>query len=400
MAIGDWVGRLGSIWVEGQVAQITRRPGMARVFLTLRDPAADVSLQTSVPASDLDSAPGEIVQGSLVVVSGRPTWYHPRGTLTFEVRSIRLRGEGELWAQIERRKRLLAAEGVFDQSRKKPLPFLPRRVGLICGRASAAEHDVLATARRRWPGVEVEIRNVPVQGPRTVPAVRAALAELDAAAEVDVIVIARGGGSIEDLLPFSDEGLIRAVVAAGTPVVAAIGHETDNPLLDLAADVRASTPTDAARRIVPDVIEETESIASARRRLRTIIGVRLSSEAASLRALRDRDALRNPAAGLLAPRHDQTANLRDRSRRALHTMITTADHSLHGDTARLRTLSPAATLERGYAIVQTATGAVVRDAADVERAQPLRVRLHHGHLDVDVAATHEATTSAAADPSA
>ena len=259
-SIGEWIGRLGRVWVEGQVTQVTRRPGQQTCFIVLRDTAAEMSLPVSCKRSLLDSLTPPLGEGARVVVWAQPQFYPVRGSLTFTAHEIRPVGVGALLARIEQLRSVLAAEGLFAAERKRPLPFLPRSVGLVTGRASAAERDVVDNARRRWPAVEVRVEPVAVQGPYAVTEIVAALQRLDADPQVDVIVLARGGGSMEDLLPFSDESLVRAVVASRTPVVSAVGHETDVPLVDHAADVRASTPTDAAKLVVPDVAEESARI--------------------------------------------------------------------------------------------------------------------------------------------
>ena len=263
----QWIDRLGAVWVEGQVTQVTRRPGQATVFLTLRDPVADMSVTVTCHRALLDALPGGLGEGAHVVVHAKARFFAGRGTLSFAADDIRPVGVGELLARLEQLRSVLAAEGLFAADRKRPLPFLPAVVGLICGRASAAEQDVVENARRRWPAVRFRVEEVAVQGPSAVTDVSAALQRLEDDTEVDVIVITRGGGSIEDLLPFSNEALVRAVAGCRTPVVSAIGHEQDTPLLDLVADVRASTPTDAAKRVVPDVLEELDRITAARRRL-------------------------------------------------------------------------------------------------------------------------------------
>src|SRR6266566_6889039 len=290
--VGDWVGRLGRIWVEGQIAELTKRGSTA--FLTLRDPVAAVSVRVICARAVLeaaDPAPGE---GARVVIWAKPEFNVARGSFALAALEIRAVGIGELLARLERLRRSLAAEGLFAAERKRPLPFLPATIGLICGRDSAAERDVLRNAAARWPAVRFRVEEAAVQGPYAVAEVTDALHRLDADREVQVIVIARGGGSVEDLLPFSDETLIRAVASCQTPVVSAIGHEQDSPLLDLVADVRASTPTDAARRVVPDVAEQAELIAQLRARARRRLAGRLDRELAWLTDIRSRPAISAP----------------------------------------------------------------------------------------------------------
>ena len=248
------------------------------MFLTLRDPVAAVSVRVICPRAVLDAADPPPAEGARVVVWAKPDFNTTRGSFSLSAIEIRAVGIGELLARLERLRRALAAEGLFAAERKRPLPFLPGKIGLICGRDSAAERDVLRNAARRWPAVQFRVEQVAVQGPYAVAEVIDALQRLDADPAVDVIIIARGGGSIEDLLPFSDETLVRAVAACQTPVVSAIGHEQDTPLLDLVADVRASTPTDAARRVVPDVAEQLALIAQLRGRARRCLTGRLDRE--------------------------------------------------------------------------------------------------------------------------
>src|SRR5256884_4364146 len=265
--IGAWIGKLGWVWIDGQLAQISRRPGTQVVFLTLRDPSADLSLTVTAHRDVLDSGAPNLAEGARVVLHAKPEFYPARGTLSLRADEIRQVGLGELLARIERLKKLLAAEGLFDPRRKQRPPFLPHRIGLVTGRASAAERDVLTNARRRWPAVGFRVINVAVQGTGAVPQMIDALAVLDKDPDVDVIILARGGGSVEDLLPFSDEALCRAVFACGTPVLHAVRHEPGTPLVGFVADLRASTPTDAARRVVPDLAEERQRIAQARGRI-------------------------------------------------------------------------------------------------------------------------------------
>jgi len=382
-AIGGWIARLGSIWVEGQVAQLTRRSGTQTAFLTLRDPAADLSLQVTCPGRVLDAVEPPLAEGARVVVHARPSWYFTRGTLSLAADEVRQIGVGELLARIERLRRMLTAEGLFAPERKRPLPFLPRVIGLVCGRGSAAEHDVLENARRRWPAVRFSLEEVAVQGTSAVIQVVDALRTLDRDAEVDVIVLARGGGSVEDLLPFSDETLVRAVASSRTPVVSAIGHENDVPLVDLAADVRASTPTDAAKRVVPDVAEETDRVRRARDRIRSAVMRRLDGDRAALVALRSRPVLADPAHGLRL-RAGELHDLRDRARRGVRHTLDRGGVDVEHIRARVRALSPAATLERGYAVVQRHDGSVVRRPDDVSHGERLRIRLADGELSATV----------------
>ncbi|THJ75520.1 exodeoxyribonuclease VII large subunit [Candidatus Frankia alpina] len=383
-AVGDWVHRLGRVWVEGQVTQLVRRPGMGTVFLTLRDPVADVSLRVTCSRAVCDAVGPALVDGARVVVWGKPSFHPARGTLALAVVEIRPLGAGALLARLEQLKATLAAEGLFAASRKRRPPFLPSAVGLITGRASAAERDVVENARRRWPAVRIVLREVAVQGPLAVSQVIDALRELDGRAEVEVIVIARGGGSLEDLLPFSDEALVRAVVAARTPVVSAIGHEQDAPLLDFVADVRASTPTDAAKRVVPDVGEQSVAVAQLRARARRVVEHRLDREERRLADMRGRPVLAAPARDL-ARRSDDVAALLARSRRCVHHALDVTARDLVATRARVRALSPAATLDRGYAVVQRAAdGAVVRDPAEVGPGERLAIRVAGGALGAAV----------------
>jgi exodeoxyribonuclease VII large subunit len=380
MKIADWVARLGEVWVEGQVTQVSRRPGAATAFLVLRDPAADVSISVSCRRDVLD--PIALTDGARVIVRARPDYYIGRGTLSLRATEVRPVGIGELLARLDQLKRLLAAEGLFAADRKRPLPFLPNRVGLVTGRASAAERDVLENARRRWPAVEFQVENVAVQGPTAVPAMIEALRRLDADRAVDVIVIARGGGSVEDLLPFSDEALLRAVAAAFTPVVSAIGHEPDTPLLDLVADVRASTPTDAGKRLVPDVAAEQTRLDQLRHRGRRQLAGRLDRAGDGVSALRQRGR-RQVVSRVDGAARDAEA-LRARARRCVLSRVDAAVAELSHARARVAALSPAATLQRGYAVVQRADGTVVRRPSDVDVGEPVRLRLAEGELAATV----------------
>ena len=392
--IGAWVARLGWVWIDGQVAQVTRRPGTSVVFLTLRDPAADISLTVTAHRDVLDAGAPLLAEGARIVAHAKPDFYASRGTFSLRADEIRQVGLGELLARLERLKKLLAAEGLFDPARKRRLPFLPKRIGLITGRASAAERDVLTNAKRRWPAVEFRVVNVAVQGPSAVSQIIDALAVLERDADVDVIIMARGGGSVEDLLAFSDEALCRAVFACRTPVISAIGHETDTPLVDFVADVRASTPTDAAKRAVPDLTDELRLIATARARLDRATTNLLDREQQRLDAIRSRPVLANPTT-TLDTRADQVKTLRERADRTLRHRLERASTELHHTLARVRALSPAATLERGYAIVQRADdGRVVRGPADASPGDALRLRLAGGELAAMVTAMTSTPSSA------
>jgi exodeoxyribonuclease VII large subunit len=346
-----------------------------------------VSVPVTCSRQLFDSLNPPVVEGASIVVHAKPSYYANRGTLSLRAADIRMVGLGELLARIERRRQLLAAEGLFAQERKRPLPFLPRCVGLVTGGGSAAERDVLEVARRRWPAVDFRVLHTAVQGPNAAAEVMAALGRLDRDDQVDVIVIARGGGSVEDLLPFSDEGLLRAVFAATTPVVSAIGHEPDSPLLDLVADRRAATPTDAAKTVVPDVAEEIERIHHARGRIRSSLAAWLDRERHQLDALRARPSLADPGSGVEDRRHE-VVQLRDRSRRSLHHQLHRAQDDLVHQLARVRGLSPLATLRRGYAVVQDAEGHVVTSPEQTQVGAPLRVRVADGRLGVLVQETH------------
>jgi len=381
--IGSWIAKLGWVWIDGQVAQISRRPGSTVVFLTLRDPSADLSLTVTAHRDVLDSGAPELAEGARVTMHAKPEFYPARGSLSLRADEIRQVGLGELLARLEKLKKLLAAEGLFARERKRRLPFLPQRIGLITGRASAAERDVLMNTRRRWPSVDFRVINVPVQGPTAVPQIIDALKVLDNDDTVDVIVIARGGGSVEDLLPFSDETLCRAVFGARTPVVSAIGHETDVPLLDYVADARASTPTDAAKRLVPDLGEERQLIEVARRRLDRGVLALIDRESHRIESWRSRPALARPEL-LIDQRTADVTALRERAVRSLDHRLRRADDELRHTVARLRALSPAATLQRGYAIVQRSDGHVVRAAGEVKTDDVLRVRLAEGELRATV----------------
>ena len=282
-AIKEYVDRLGPIWVEGEISELNERSG-TMAFIRLRDTSVDMSLSVMCHKSVIASVQ-PLPQNARVVLLAKASWYTKNGSLTLSAREIRQVGVGELLARLEHLKSVLAAEGLFDSNRKVELPLLPRKVGLICGRNTDAMKDVVENGKRRWPMVEFEIREVTVQGAAAVSEVSQALRELEADEEVDVIIITRGGGSFEDLLPFSDEGLVRLAASCHTPIVSAIGHEKDAPLLDLVADFRASTPTDAAKHVVPDLAEELALIEQLRNRTRRRIVTMVELESTRIKNL-------------------------------------------------------------------------------------------------------------------
>jgi len=375
--IADYVAKMPPVWVEGQVLNLKRWNQM--VFLTLRDTDVDMSLGVTLSTAMIDGAATKIEEGSHVVVHARPEFWLKNGSLRMRGDELRPVGVGELLARIEHLRGVLAAEGLFDLDRKTPLPFLPTLVGLVCAQQGDAEHDVVTNARARWPEVAFEIRRVTVQGARAVPEVTAAIAELDADPRVDVIVVARGGGSFEDLLPFSNETLVRAAAACRTPLVSAIGHEKDAPLLDLVADLRASTPTDAGKRIVPDVTEERARLAQARTRIRTAVTHLVERERTLVNALRSRPVLAAPET-LVTERAEDLARWRVSAGRALVTALERAESDVVRLAAQVGALSPQATLDRGYAVVQVAAGTVVRAPDEVREGDPLRVRVARGEF--------------------
>jgi len=375
------IDRVPPTWVEGQVIELNRRSNVT--YLTLRDTDAEASFSLVAWSNVMARLDAPLTPGSRVVAHIKPDLYVKTGRLSMQTKEIRPVGLGDLLARLERLRQALAAEGLFADARKKRLPLLPHRIGLITGRDSDAMKDVIRNASLRWPAVAFEVREVAVQGVSAVAQVTQALAELDAMAEVDVIVIARGGGSLEDLLPFSSEELIRAVAAARTPVVSAIGHEADRPLLDDVADLRASTPTDAAKRIVPDVNEELERIARARALLTRGVETLIRHESERLAAMRSRPVLANPA-GMVEARADELQRFAARAYGCISTAVDRDRDRIAHLRAQVRALSPQNTLDRGYAVVQLPDGAVLRDARDAPAGTRLRVRVAAGELAADV----------------
>ncbi|PPF30374.1 exodeoxyribonuclease VII large subunit [Rathayibacter tritici] len=375
--IKGWIERLGTAWVEGEITQWGVSGG--NVYGKLKDLSGDATIGFTVWSSVRSRLPSDLKQGDRVVALVKPNYWVKGGTLSMQVFEMRHVGLGDLLETLERLRRQLASEGLFDATRKKPLPFLPHGIGLITGKDSDAEKDVLRNAQLRWPAVRFRVVHSAVQGDRTVPEVLAALRTLDADESIDVIVIARGGGDFQNLLGFSDEALVRAVAACSTAVVSAIGHEADRPLLDDVADLRASTPTDAAKRVVPDVSDELLRVQQARLRMTGRVSGLVSHEIDRLSQLRSRPVLAQPR--VLVDRHSEEltrwvargAELVERRLERAHLEV----ERLHG---HLRALSPQHTLDRGYAIVQNATGHVVRAPEDAPPGGALVLTLAEGAI--------------------
>ena len=380
-AIKDYIERLGPIWIEGEISELNERSGMM-AFMRLRDPSVDMSISVMCHKSVI-AAVKPLPDNARIVMYAKPSWYTKNGSLSFSAREIRQVGVGELLARLEALKEKLAAEGLFNSDRKVALPLLPQVIGLICGRNTDAEKDVVENAKRRWPSVQFEIREVTVQGAAAVSEVSEALRELEANKDVEVIIITRGGGSFEDLLPFSDEGLVRLAASCTTPIVSAIGHEKDSPLLDLVADYRASTPTDAAKRVVPDISEEIQMISAMRDRARRTLVNRLDLEMTRITNFKNRPVMKDPHV-LITTRAEVIAGLRDRSNRSFGSSLKLAKEELKQIKARVRALSPQSTLDRGYSVVQLADGQIVTDPKKVKAGDELRLRLAKGETKATV----------------
>ncbi len=380
-AIKDYVDRLGPIWIEGEISELNERSGMM-AFMRLRDTSVDMSISVMCHKSVIATVK-PLPDNARVVLYAKPSFYTKNGSLSFSAREIRQVGVGELLARLEALKNLLAGEGLFDSDRKVALPLLPKVIGLICGRNTDAEKDVVENAKRRWPSVQFEIREVTVQGAAAVSEVSDALRELEANKDVEVIIITRGGGSFEDLLPFSDEGLVRLAASCSTPIVSAIGHEKDAPLLDLVADYRASTPTDAAKRVVPDIAEEIAMIGAMRDRARRTLLNLINLEATQIANFKNRPVMKDPLV-LITTRAEIIAGLRDRSNRSFAHQLKLAKEELKQIKARVRALSPQATLDRGYSVVQLADGQIVTDPKKLKQGDQLRIRLAKGETQATV----------------
>ena len=380
-AIKEYVERLGPIWIEGEISELNERSG-GMAFMRLRDTSVDMSLSVMCYKNVL-AAVQPLPANARVVIHAKASWFTKNGSLTMSAKEIRQVGVGELLARLEALKGVLAAEGLFSADRKVALPLLPRKVGLICGRNTDAEKDVVENARRRWPAVEFEIREVAVQGAAAVVEVSEALRELESIEDVDVIIITRGGGSFEDLLPFSDESLVRLAASCETPIVSAIGHEKDSPLLYLVADYRASTPTDAAKRVVPDIEQEIADINKIRDRIYRRLVSMIDYELNQISQLRNRPVMKDPSV-MVKVRVEELNALRDRSHRGFKALLDIEKKEIKGVIAHLRSLSPQSTMDRGYSVVQSDDGKIVRDATKLKAGAVLRIRAAKGEARASV----------------
>jgi exodeoxyribonuclease VII large subunit len=375
--IRDWIDRLGTAWVEGEITQWNVSGG--NVYGKLKDLEMDATVSFSVWSSTRSKIPGDLKQGDRVIAAVKPNYWVKGGSLTMQVFDMRHVGLGDLLERLERLKRQLASEGLFSPDRKRPLPFLPQCIGLVTGKDSDAEKDVLRNAQLRWPSVRFRVVHAAVQGDRMVGEVTAAIQRLDADPEVDVIIVARGGGDFQNLLGFSDEGLVRAAAGATTPIVSAIGHEADRPLLDEVADLRASTPTDAAKRVVPDVGEELQRVQQARARIGQRLTQLVNTEIDRLGQMRSRPVLARPET-LIDVRADELVRPVARSEELLRRTLERAGTRVSELRVQLRALSPESTLRRGYSIAQLPSGAVLRDAAEAPAGTDLLLTLASGTL--------------------
>lgn len=373
--IRGFVAGWGSVWVEGEITAWNLRGG--HVFGRLKDASGEAMISFRLWSSTLQRLPDDLKLGDRVVACVKSDYFVKSGDFTFTVSAMRHTGLGDQLERLERLRAQLRREGLFGPARKKRLPFLPHVIGLITGERSDAEKDVHRNAELRWPQVRFRTIHAAVQGDRCVPETIGALKVLDADPEVDVIVIARGGGDPQTLLGFSDEKLLRAVAAASTPVVSAIGHENDHPLLDEVADLRASTPTDAAKKVVPDVAEQRALVQQLRSRARSRLTQRITHDVAQLEQLRTRPVLRAPE-GMLTARAHEVWNLTGRGRDLVTRSVHDGERVTAQLRASLRALSPGATLARGYAIAHTDGGVIVRDAAQAPAGTPVVVTVAEG----------------------
>ena len=370
-SLKDWIDKLGRVWVEGEISQINNRGG--NLFAELRDLQTENSISIHAWRGSTDLIDPNLEQGDRVVGLIKPQFWAKNGRLSMQVYELKKVGLGEILERLERLRKALTAEGLTLAENKKTLPFLPNKIGLITGRGSDAEKDVLENSKLRWPEVEFEVMNTLVQGERAIKDIIFAIEQLDADPEVDVIIIARGGGSFQDLLIFSDEQLVRAAASAKTPIVSAIGHENDRPVLDDVADLRASTPTDAAKRVVPDIVEERQKIKDLLARVRYRLQVKIDTEQALIESLRSRPIIANPYGFIdLAQESlsERIALMRERIRVRLDRAETEIS-TLH---SQAKSLSPQLTLKRGYSLVRDESGKPIGEKTKI--GQKLSIRSH------------------------
>jgi exodeoxyribonuclease VII large subunit len=373
----EWIERLGTLWVEGELASI--KIGPSNMFGELRD--LQVENSVSIHSWNVAKIPADLKQGDRVLALIKPAFWPKGGKLTMQVFEMRKVGLGELLERIERLRTQLGIEGLTSPERKQPLPFLPNKIGLITGKDSDAEKDVLQNAKLRWPNVSFRVIHTLVQGEKAAPEVIRAIQTLDEDPEIDVIIIARGGGSFLDLMVFSDEALVRAAAAAKTPIVSAIGHENDRPVLDDVADLRASTPTDAAKRVVPDVVEELHKVAQLGQRAFLRVEGYVNAQLERLEQIRSRPSLANPYS-FIDDKELELERLLQSARSQLDQVLNRESMLIGHLRQQVRSLSPQSTLDRGYSVVRDAQGHVIQDAAKIKSGQALTVRLAKGQIGV------------------
>jgi exodeoxyribonuclease VII large subunit len=373
----EWITRLGNVWVEGQISQISPKKDV--FFGELRDLVADKGFSIHSRRPDVLAAVSELSAGDRVVALVHPDFWERSGKTSMDVLAIRKVGLGELLERIERLRQQLIKEGLTLAERKQPLPFLPNLIGLITGANSDAEKDVLQNTKARWPEVRFKVQHTPVQGDKAALEIIKAIELLDADPEVDVIVLARGGGSFQDLLVFSDEKVVRAVANCKTPIVSAIGHENDRPLTDEVADVRASTPTDAAKLIVPDVIEERKKISQALERISLRVVGFVQNQIELILGIRSRPILANPFT-LVDERALQISQLEQNLSSQINNTLEKQQLLITGLRGQVRALSPKLTLDRGYAVVRDLNGRVLTEPRQAKTGQKLKITLSGGDL--------------------
>ncbi|MEY2899840.1 MAG: hypothetical protein RL247_6 [Actinomycetota bacterium] len=379
--MGGYIDRLGAVWVEAEITQWGHAAG--NIYGKLSDIEADAQVSITVWRKAQENLPEGLGQGDRVIALLKPSWYVKGGTLSMNVLQMRHTGLGEILEKLAQLKATLQAEGLFDADRKKPLPFLPSVIGLVTGKDSDAEKDVLTNAKLRWPDVEFVVEHAAVQGDRCVPEVMAALQKLDAHPDVEVIIVARGGGDFLNLLPFSDESLVRLAASLHTPLVSAIGHEADRPLLDEVADLRASTPTDAAKRVIPDVAEQKAMIRDIRNRLDVKIESLVEYELERLNSFRSRPSLADPHT-LVDRASEELAHLMARGSDISRIVMERFQAQVAELSGALRSLSPQRTLDRGYAIVRDSTGHVISRTQEVSSGDALSIRVSDGNIETHV----------------